>query len=73
MSLIINEIYHSIQGESTLAGQPCIFIRLTYCNLRCSYCDTEHAFYNGKEMRIKIGSADGGSNKISHKISLDRL
>lgn len=53
MSLIINEIYHSIQGESTLAGQPCIFIRLTYCNLRCSYCDTEHAFYNGQEMRIK--------------------
>lgn len=53
MSLIVNEIYHSIQGESTLAGQPCIFIRLTYCNLRCSYCDTEHAFYNGKEMMIK--------------------
>ena len=53
MSLIINEIYYSIQGESSLAGKPCVFIRLTYCNLRCSYCDTEHAFYNGKEMSIK--------------------
>jgi 7-carboxy-7-deazaguanine synthase len=53
MSLIINEIYYSIQGESSLAGKPCVFIRLTYCNLRCSYCDTEHAFYNGKEMNIK--------------------
>ena len=53
MSLIINEIYYSIQGESSLAGEPCVFIRLTYCNLRCSYCDTEHAFYNGKEMSIK--------------------
>jgi len=53
MSLMINEIYYSIQGESSLAGKPCIFIRLTYCNLRCSYCDSEHAFYNGEEMDIK--------------------
>ena len=52
MSLMINEIYYSIQGESSLAGKPCIFIRLTYCNLRCSYCDSEHAFYNGKKMDI---------------------
>ena len=50
---MINEIYYSIQGESSLAGKPCIFIRLTYCNLRCSYCDSEHAFYNGEEMDIK--------------------
>ena len=50
---MINEIYYSIQGESSLAGKPCIFIRLTYCNLRCSYCDSEHAFYNGKKMDIK--------------------
>ena len=50
---MINEIYYSIQGESSLAGKPCIFIRLTYCNLRCSYCDSEHAFYNGKNMDIK--------------------
>ena len=52
MSLKINEIYYSVQGESTYAGRPCIFIRLTYCNLRCSYCDTEYAFYDGKDMEI---------------------
>ena len=52
MSLKINEIYYSVQGESTHAGRPCIFIRLTYCNLRCSYCDTEYAFYDGKNMEI---------------------
>lgn len=48
----VNEIYFSIQGEGTKAGLPCIFIRLTYCNLRCSYCDTEYAFYEGKEMSL---------------------
>ena len=52
MSLKINEIYYSVQGESTHSGRPCIFIRLTYCNLRCSYCDTEYAFYDGKDMEI---------------------
>jgi len=52
MSLKINEIYYSVQGESTHSGCPCIFIRLTYCNLRCSYCDTEYAFYDGKNMEI---------------------
>ena len=52
MKLKINEIYYSIQGESSYAGIPCIFVRLTYCNLRCSYCDTEYAFYDGKEMTI---------------------
>lgn len=50
--LKVNEIFYSIQGESTLAGKPCVFIRLTYCNLRCTYCDTEYAFYEGKEMSI---------------------
>jgi len=50
--LKINEIYHSIQGESTHAGRPCVFVRLTYCNLRCVYCDTEYAFYEGKDMAI---------------------
>ena len=49
----INEIYYSIQGESTKAGLPCVFIRLTYCNLRCTYCDTEYAFYEGKDMSIE--------------------
>ena len=53
MSLKINEIFFSIQGESTFSGTPCIFIRLTYCNLRCSYCDTDYAFYDGKEMSIE--------------------
>ena len=52
MKLKINEIFYSIQGESSYTGLPCIFIRLTYCNLRCSYCDTEYAFYDGKDMSI---------------------
>jgi 7-carboxy-7-deazaguanine synthase len=51
--LKINEIYHSIQGESTSAGRPCVFVRLTYCNLRCAYCDTEYAFYEGKDMSVQ--------------------
>lgn len=48
--LKINEIYFSVQGESTHAGLPCVFVRLTWCNLRCTYCDTEYAFYEGKDM-----------------------
>ncbi|MEW5843664.1 MAG: radical SAM protein [Bacteroidota bacterium] len=51
--LKINEIYRSIQGESSKAGLPCVFVRLTYCNLRCSYCDTEYAFYDGKDMSVE--------------------
>ena len=51
--LKVNEIYHSIQGESTKAGMPCVFVRLTYCNLRCTYCDTEYAFYDGKDMTVQ--------------------
>lgn len=50
--LKINEIFFSIQGEGTKAGLPCVFIRLTFCNLRCVYCDTEYAFYEGKDMSI---------------------
>jgi 7-carboxy-7-deazaguanine synthase len=50
--LKINEIYLSVQGESSKAGLPCVFIRLTYCNLRCTYCDTEYAFYEGKDYSI---------------------
>src|SRR6266487_3981809 len=52
-TLTINEIYHSIQGESTWAGRPCVFVRLTFCNLRCNYCDTEYAFYEGKKQTLK--------------------
>jgi len=51
--LTVNEIFYSIQGESSWAGEPCIFIRLTACNLRCTYCDTEYSFYNGKKMSIQ--------------------
>jgi len=50
--LIINEIFYSIQGESTHAGKPCVFVRLTYCNLRCSYCDTAYAFEEGTEKSV---------------------
>ncbi len=48
----INEIFYSIQGESTKAGLPCVFVRLTYCNIRCVYCDTEYAFYEGVDRTI---------------------
>jgi 7-carboxy-7-deazaguanine synthase len=48
-TLVVNEIYLSLQGESTFAGLPCIFIRLTACDLRCSYCDTAYAFTEGKK------------------------
>jgi 7-carboxy-7-deazaguanine synthase len=51
-SLVVNEIYLSLQGESTFAGLPCIFIRLTACNLRCSYCDTAYAFTEGKRQPL---------------------
>lgn len=50
--LKINEIFHSIQGESTKAGLPCVFVRLTYCNIRCVYCDTEYAFYEGVDKTV---------------------
>jgi 7-carboxy-7-deazaguanine synthase len=48
-TLVVNEIYLSLQGESTFAGLPCIFVRLTACDLRCSYCDTAYAFTEGKK------------------------
>src|SRR5262245_63371578 len=51
-TLVVNEIYLSLQGESTFAGMPCVFIRLTACNLRCSYCDTAYAFTEGKRMSL---------------------
>ena len=52
-ALVINEIYLSLQGESTFAGLPCVFIRLTACDLRCSYCDTAYAFTEGKKMSLE--------------------
>jgi 7-carboxy-7-deazaguanine synthase len=50
--LTINEIFHSIQGESTHAGRPCVFVRLTACDLRCSWCDTPYAFHEGRKMTV---------------------
>ena len=52
MSLKINEIFYGIQGESSYTGRPCVFVRLTGCNLRCSYCDTQYAYSEGEEMEI---------------------
>lgn len=52
MTVVVNEIFYSIQGESSYAGYPCIFIRLTGCNLRCSYCDTSYAYKQGRFMEI---------------------
>jgi len=48
----VTEIFHSIQGESTYAGQPCVFVRLTGCPLRCTWCDTAYAFHGGQEMSL---------------------
>jgi 7-carboxy-7-deazaguanine synthase len=50
--LTVNEIFHSIQGESTHAGRPCVFVRLTACDLRCSWCDTAYAFHEGTKMSV---------------------
>ena len=50
--LRVSEIFHSIQGESTHAGRPCVFVRLTGCNLRCVWCDTTHAFHGGSPMTV---------------------
>jgi 7-carboxy-7-deazaguanine synthase len=50
--LVVNEIYVSLQGESTFAGLPCVFVRLTACDLRCSYCDTAYAFTEGRKMPL---------------------
>jgi 7-carboxy-7-deazaguanine synthase len=62
--MVITEIFKSIQGESTFAGLPCIFVRLTGCNLRCHWCDTAYAFHGGKKMTIddvvaKVREFDG--------------
>src|SRR5262245_30895448 len=50
--LTVNEIFYSIQGESTWAGRPCVFVRLTACDLRCSWCDTPYAFHEGAKRSL---------------------
>ena len=65
----ITEIYKSLQGESTHAGLPCVFVRLTGCNLRCTWCDTAYAFHGGKKMSVEevLGRVDelaGRSEKL---------
>jgi len=59
--LTINEIFHSIQGESTHTGRPCVFVRLTACDLRCSWCDTPYAFTEGRKMTVAdvVASVEG--------------
>jgi 7-carboxy-7-deazaguanine synthase len=56
--LTVNEIFHSIQGESTHAGRPCVFVRLTACDLRCRWCDTPYAFHEGRKMSVDEVVAD---------------
>jgi 7-carboxy-7-deazaguanine synthase len=58
----ITEIFYSIQGESTQAGLPCVFVRLTGCNLRCVWCDTPYAFHGGREMTIDEIVAEVGAH-----------
>ena len=59
--LTVNEIFHSIQGESTRAGDRCVFVRLTGCDLRCSWCDTPYAFHEGRKMSVDevLSAVDG--------------
>jgi len=54
LSLKVNEIFYSLQGESSYAGRPCVFIRLTGCNLRCSYCDTRYAYEEGTDTNLDL-------------------
>src|SRR5205085_7046355 len=66
-TLLVHEIYRSLQGESTFAGLPCVFIRLTTCHLRCVYCDTPHAFAEGEVLgldAIVARALDLGDNLV---------
>lgn len=84
-ALVVNEIYLSLQGESTFAGLPCIFARLTACNLRCSYCDTAYAFTEGEKKSLvdvvkeihrlaaPFGAADQARRVGGHRMPLVEL
>ena len=65
-TLVVNEIYLSLQGESTFAGLACVFVRLTACNLRCSYCDTAYAFTEGRKMTLAGAVADVRRLAVPH-------
>ena len=70
-TLVVNEIYLSLQGESTFAGLPCVFVRLTACNLRCSYCDTAYAFTEGKKRMLAevVNEVQRLANPFTHHAS----
>lgn len=81
-SLVVNEVYLSLQGESTFAGLPCIFVRLTGCNLRCSYCDTAYAFTEGRRTPLsailddidRLAAPYAGAPRIEgHRVPLVEL
>jgi 7-carboxy-7-deazaguanine synthase len=79
-TLVVNEIYLSLQGESTFAGLPCVFVRLMACNLRCSYCDTAYAFTEGEKQgvpemlaEIRRLAAPYGGRVDGHKLPLVEL
>ncbi|HYK38469.1 MAG TPA: radical SAM protein, partial [Candidatus Eremiobacteraceae bacterium] len=67
--MFITEIFKSIQGEGTRAGLPCVFVRLTGCNLRCTWCDTAYAFHGGKKMSVedvmkRVEELTGGAQNL---------
>jgi len=64
--LLITEIFHSIQGETSLSGKPFVFVRLTGCNLRCSYCDSSYAFKNGTRMSVDDVVSEAGKFNCKH-------
>jgi 7-carboxy-7-deazaguanine synthase len=78
--MVITEIFKSIQGESTFAGLPCIFVRLTGCNLRCHWCDTAYAFHGGEKLTVeqvmttvrrlggKLVELTGGEPLLQHEV-----
>jgi 7-carboxy-7-deazaguanine synthase len=72
-TLVVNEIYLSLQGESTFAGLPCIFIRLTACDLRCSYCDTAYAFTEGKKKLLEEICAEVKKLAMPFRLTFNHL